>query len=409
MFTDQHTPGVTQLQYEKSQINIARMRQYRLHRIKEQLRENGYPACLLFDAMNIRYATGTRNMEVYIRRNPGRYVFIPVEGPVILFDFDNCEHLFEGVETVDEIRPAYMLSYAAAGDNLNRDAGHFAAEITALMKQYAGGEKKLAVDQLPVSGHLALRRYGLETVDAQRPVEHAKAVKSEDEIEAVKISIKASEIGIRNMYEAAKPGMTENELWSILHQSNIAMGGDYIETRLLSSGRRTNPWFQECSDRTIQKGDMLSFDTDTCGPFGYYCDISRSFVVGDKPTKEQKRLYQTAYEQVMTNKALLKPGVSFREYAEKSWKIPKEFFANRYFCNAHGSGFTGEYPIIAHAEDFEQKGYDGEFVENMIICIESYIGAKNGTEGVKLEEQMLITKDGAAALSHFPYEEELLR
>ncbi|WP_233269496.1 Xaa-Pro peptidase family protein [Alteribacillus sp. YIM 98480] len=153
---------------------------------------------------------------------------------------------------------------------------------------------------------------------------------------------------------------------------------------------------------------MLSFDTDTCGPFGYYCDISRSFVVGAEPTDEQKRLYQMAYEQIQTNMELLKPGLSFRDYAKQSWKIPEEFFANRYFCNAHGSGFTGEYPIIAHAEDFEQKGYDGYFEENMVICVESYIGAKGGKEGVKLEEQMLITKNGAVQLSNFPYEEDML-
>ncbi|WP_199256790.1 aminopeptidase P family N-terminal domain-containing protein [Alteribacillus sp. YIM 98480] len=253
MFTDRNTPGVASLQYDKSQINLARMRQYRLHRVKDQITKNGYSACLLFDPMNVKYATGTRNMEVYIRRNPGRYVFIPVEGPVILFDYDNCEHLSEGVETVDEVRPALMLSYAATAQNLKRDAKQFASEIKALMQQYGGGDRQIAVDQLPVAGHIALNNEGLETVDAQRPVEHAKAIKSQDEIEATKISIRASEIGMTRMYQAAKPGMTENELWSILHQSNIAMDGDYIETRLLSSGDRTNPWFKNAATALFKK------------------------------------------------------------------------------------------------------------------------------------------------------------
>ena len=72
-----------------------------------------------------------------------------------------------------------------------------------------------------------------------------------------------------------EPGITENKLWSILHQTNIEMGGEWIETRLLTSGQRTNPWFQECSNRVIQKGDLVSFDTDLIGPNGYCSDTRR--------------------------------------------------------------------------------------------------------------------------------------
>ena len=82
--------------------------------------------------------------------------------------------------------------------------------------------------------------------------------------------------------------MTEEELWSYLHKTNIENGGEWIETRLLSSGPRTNPWFQECSNRIIQKGDLVAFDTDMVGPYGYCADISRTFVEGGKLNEEQK-------------------------------------------------------------------------------------------------------------------------
>ena len=63
--------------------------------------------------------------------------------------------------------------------------------------------------------------------------------------------------GMRAMQEHLEPGMTENALWSKLHETNIRLGGEWIETRLLSSGPRTNHWFRECSMRTIDKGDMI--------------------------------------------------------------------------------------------------------------------------------------------------------
>jgi Xaa-Pro aminopeptidase len=89
--------------------------------------------------------------------------------------------------------------------------------------------------------------------------------------------------------------VTENQLWSILHETNIAHGGEWIECRLLASGPRTNPWFQESSNRVIEAGDVVGFDTDMVGPFGYIADISRSWICPDaKPSDRQKKLYDLA-------------------------------------------------------------------------------------------------------------------
>ena len=70
---------------------------------------------------------------------------------------------------------------------------------------------------------------------------------------------------------------------------------------MLASGPRTNPWFQEASMRPVEAGDMLSFDTDMVGPYGYCCDISRSWVCGTPPDDEQRLLYAAAYEQIVRN------------------------------------------------------------------------------------------------------------
>ena len=118
---------------------------------------------------------------------------------------------------------------------------------------------------------------------------------------------------MRAMRNDLKSGVAENALWAKLHETNIRCGGEWIETRLLSSGPRTNPWFRESSMREIQAGDLVSFDTDLIGPYGYCADISRSWLCGDdRPSDEQRRLYAHAVDQIRFNTELLMPSIGFR-------------------------------------------------------------------------------------------------
>ena len=105
---------------------------------------------------------------------------------------------------------------------------------------------------------------------------------------------------------------------------------------------------------------------------------------------------------------LLRAGTSFRDYSARAWKIPERFVANRYYVSAHGCGMTGEYPYLYHSMDFEKSGYDGVLEPGMTLCVESYIGEERGNEGVKLEQQLLITEDEPELLSTFPFEAALL-
>jgi Xaa-Pro aminopeptidase len=210
------------------------------------------------------------------------------------------------------------------------------------------------------------------------------------------------------MRAALRPGITENQLWSILHETNIAHNGEWIECRLLASGPRTNPWFQECGDRVIEAGDLVGFDTDMVGPQGYLSDISRSYVCpGKAPTSEQRSLYAIAEEQVLHNMSLLKPGLAFRDFAERCWPVPNRFVANRYMTLVHGVGMVDEYPSLPYAQDYAAWGYDGYFEENMIVSVESYIGEEGGREGVKLEQQVLIGPRGAEVMSRQPFEGQI--
>jgi Xaa-Pro aminopeptidase len=318
-------------------------------------------------------------------------------------------HLAEGLETIDEVRPAITASYAAAGPGVEAAEAGWARHVGDLVRERCGGRARIGIERVNARAALALAANGLRLSDAQAPVERARAVKSAEELACIRASIAATEAGVARMRAALAPGLTENRLWSILHESVIALGGEYVETRLLSSGPRTNPWFQETGERRVQEGDLVALDTDVVGSHGYYCDFSRTFHAGPgEPTARQRELYRYAHEQVRANLEVLRPSLAFREYAERAWPVPERFLANRCFCSAHGCGMTGEYPYLYHLVDFDEAGYDGVLEPGMTICVEGYIGEDGGEEGVKLEQQALIRDDGIELLSTFPFEQTLL-
>ena len=389
-------------------VDMTALRAYRLGRVRRELRRHDYAGILLYDPINIRYATDSRNMAVWTLHNAVRYAFIPTEGPIVLFDFHNCEHLSAGLETIDEVRPAVDWFYFGAGHRIAERAERWAAEIADLVAAHGGGNRRLAVDKCDPAGADALRRLGVEIRDGQEVMEHARFVKSAEELACMRASIAVCEAAMGRMREALEPGATENEIWSILNQVNAANGGEWIETRLLAAGGRTNPWFQESSGKVIEAGELLSFDTDMVGPYGYCSDISRTYYCGGgRPNEAQRRLYKLAREQIEHNMALLKPGLGFRELAEKAWKMPEDCAPNRYSVVVHGVGLCDEYPACLYLEDFDRAGYDGVFEANTTVCVESYMGRVGGAEGVKLEQQVLITEAGVELLSTFPFEDDL--
>ncbi len=398
--------GLTELE---SQPDMVRMRTYRFDRIKAQLQARDVAGILLFDPINIRYAVGTRNMANWTAHNLIRYLFIATNGPTVMFDYHQTDHLSGHCEAIDELRNTRPCEFFSGGELLDHHQNAWADEMADLVCAHGGGNMRLAIDIAPPLGVQKLVQRGIEICDGKAVTELAREVKSLDEIAVMMNAVAVCEKGMYQMRQQLEPGMTENELWSILHQVNIAHGGEWIETRLLASGTRTNPWFQECADRMIRPNEIVSYDTDLIGPGGMCIDVSRSYFSGPgRPSDEHRRIYQAAWDQVHFNIDLLKPGMSFREFADKAWKIPDASWPLRYSCVAHGVGMADEYPTIRHGRDWNEYTYDGTFNPGMVICIESYMGEVGGSFGVKLEEQVLITEDGVQNMSTFPFEEELL-
>ncbi len=396
------------MEFSEAPVDLKKLRDYRLKRLLLKMEESNVGGLILFNQINTRYATDVTNMQVWCSHYETRCVFLSIDGHLVLFDYANHPHLVEGIPLINEYRVLPMINFFGGGNRTIEFANNFADQINDLMRKYGRKMKRLAIDRLSHKCCDALKEKGFILVEGEKISEIARSIKSAEEIELMKASINVCEKGIRSMQNSLEPGISENELWSKLHQTNIRLGGEWIETRLLSSGPRTNPWFRESSMRKIEKGDMVSFDTDLIGPYGYCSDISRSWICGDHPNQEQRRLYSNAYEQIERNISVLKAGMSFRELSEKCWQIPDEFFTNRYPEIIHGVGLADEYPIVYHFDDFEVMKYDGIIKPGMTLCVESYIGSENGHEGVKLEEQVLVTDSGVERLSSYPFQLDIL-
>ena len=340
-------------------------------------------------------------MSIYNMHNLTRYCFIPVNGPVILYEYFNCEEHASHLNLIDEIRIAKTWDYFSHGDQAEKQLKKWINEVKDLSKYFKS--KKIAIDVLNGPAVTALNKEGIEVVDAKSILEQARVIKSPEELKCIKVALKVAEIGVTKMREELRAGITENELWAILHNTNIENGGDWIEGRLLSSGQRTNPWMQESSHKVIQSGEMVSFDTDMIGPYGYLADFSRAFVEGNEFSDYQKKLYLMAVEQINHNSELIKPGLSFKEFVSKCWKLPEPYYGTRYPAIVHGTGLCDEWPFIKWDTDGGQQS--GQFEKDMTISVESYIGEVGGKEGLKLEQQYYVGENGLELLSHHPLED----
>jgi Xaa-Pro aminopeptidase len=388
------------------QTVVDRARAFRLARLRAQVVAHDCAALLMYSPVNIRYAFDYTNMQIWSSREATRYAVLFGEGPAVMHEYKGAGHMVRNGAGVDEVRNATTWLWMISDSAVEARARLWAAEIADLMRAHGGGNRRLAADKLDPLGLRALEALGVEVVDGQEIAEKARAIKSPDEIDLMRWTIRVAESGMQRMHAASVPGATENEIWAELHHENIRSGGEWFEARLLSSGPRTNPWYQEASDRAIAAGEMISFDTDMIGPYGYCADLSRSWTCGHVPmTAVQRGLYRTALDQIEHNTALLRDGLTFAEFNDRSWRIPEDHRPFRYSLAIHGVGLVDEWPVIPLHTDtdgaFGSSG--GMFRENMVVCVESLIAAA-GTESIKLETQVLVTREGPVRLDSFPWE-----
>ena len=360
----------------------------------------GIDVVVLTNPVSIRYAIGYRGYALFQAHIPSSYLILPVAGDAVYHGLDT-----EKTAVADVLRSTHGVTVFDAGSDLAARARLFVDDVERVIDDAGlGRDAVVGLERMTTSTHDAISEAGWSTAEAEPVVELARSLKIEGELDLIRHAIDVAELGMAKMEAALEPGITENRLWSILHQVNVEHDGDWIDGRMLCSGHRSNPWYQEASHRTIDAGDVVPFDTDMVGPFGYCADVSRTFLCGDvAPTAEQQWLYDMALAEIEHNTNLLHVGASFRELSHSVLRQPDDVVAIRYACAFHGVGMSDEYPKIPYPDDWEWTGYDGEITEGLVLSVESYVGPVGGSQGVKLEQMVQVTSAGVELLSRYPF------
>ncbi|MEM7471022.1 MAG: dimethylsulfonioproprionate lyase DddP [Pseudomonadota bacterium] len=394
--------------------NLEAMRAFRLNRLTQQIVDRNMGGLLMFDPLNIRYATDSTNMQLWNTHNPFRAVLVCADGYMVIWDYKNAPFLSKFNPLVREQRSGADLFYFDRGDKIDVAADVFSAQVRDLIMEHGGGNMRVAGDKIMIHGLRALEAQGFEVHPGEELTEHARAIKGPDEILAMRAACLACEISVAEMEQFARenvPGgnVSEDDIWAVLHAENIKRGGEWIETRLLSSGPRTNPWFQECGPRIVQNNEIVGLDTDLVGAYGMCCDISRTWWIGDqKPRPDMIEAMKHSVEHIQTNMEMLKPGVTIPELTANTHKLHDKYQQQKYGCLMHGVGLCDEWPLVAYPDKAVEGAFDYALQPGMTLCVEVLVGEVGGDFSIKLEDQVLITETGYENLTKYPFDAALM-
>lgn len=394
--------------------DLQEMRRYRWQRLTDHVVARDLAGLLVFDPLNIRYATDSTNMQLWNTHNPFRAVLVCADGYMVIWDYKNAPFLSSFNPLVREARSGADLFYFDRGDRVDLAADRFAGEVADLLAQHAPGNKRLAVDKPMIHGLRALEAQGLTVYPGEEVTEKARSVKGPDEIKAMRCAVHACEAAMHEMERFTRLNVplgdvSENDIWAVLHAENIRRGGEWIETRLLTSGPRTNPWFQECGPRIVQTNEIVAFDTDLVGSYGICVDISRTWWVGDRaPRPDMIDAMRHGHDHVMTNMEMLRPGVNIQDLSRNTHVLRPEFQRLKYGCLMHGVGLCDEWPLVAYPDHMVEGAFDYELEPGMTLCVEVLVSPDGGDFSIKLEEQVLITEDGYENLITYPFDPRLM-
>ncbi|MFK7938430.1 MAG: dimethylsulfonioproprionate lyase DddP [Roseovarius sp.] len=412
--------GPTQLAFREWEAaglqlpDLQAMRRYRWERLTQHIVDRGYAGLLMFDPLNIRYATDSTNMQLWNTHNPFRALLLCADGYMVIWDYKNSPFLSTFNPLVREQRSGADLFYFDRGDKVDVAADVFANEVRILLEQHAPGNKRLAVDKIMLHGLRALEAQGFDIMEGEEVTEKSRSVKGRDEILAMRCANDACQKSVKAMEDFAREnvprgGVSEDDIWAVLHAENIKRGGEWIETRLLASGQRTNPWFQECGPRITQNNEIISFDTDLVGSYGICIDISRSWWIGDqKPPSEMVYAMQHSVEHIQQNMEMLKPGITIPELTANCHRLDDKYQVQKYGCLMHGVGLCDEWPLVAYPDQAVPGSFDYALEPGMVLCVEALVGEVGGAFSIKLEDQVLITDDGYENLTTYPFDDALM-
>ena len=379
----------------EQRVNFTRLREDRLGKTRRAMEQFELDALLLFKPPNIRYATGARGVESYWDIS---------ECALVLLENNPTVYLSAGIGLdapwlEDHLRPARNLhGEGEEGEKTNRK---FVEEISDLLSGVKG--RRLGVDILYMSIHKPLVEAGFEVLDAGPTLTQARILKTPDEIALLKVAAAMNDAGLYAARESIHPGAREFDVSASLLDALRSLGSDWYIRGVICSGDHTSPQYKTVggTDRIIQPGDLVLVDS-VHSYMSYWSDVARTFLCGDKPSSVQRNIYSRCHDMLLEGVELVKPGNTTADVVER-WQEIKSTSPVHVTGVGHGIGTTlHEIPIV-HDPALETPT---EFVPGMVVALEVY--ASQEKEGVRLEQNLVVTDEGYEIISKLPFEENLL-
>ncbi len=398
------TFGLQAVDWEQ-RIDFPRLRAERLARAKEQLQRSQMGSLLCFDMSNIRYLTST-HIGTWAIDKLVRFALLPRGGEPTVWDFGSAaRHHDMYCPWIAGRSPAGISTLRGALPPETGRAQDVAAKIAGVLRE-AGLEKEpVGVDVVEPVVLEALQAQGLTVIDGQQVMQHARVIKTQDEITLLDTACMMVDAAYEDLYAQLRPGISENECVGIVAKRLYDLGSEHVEGVNAISGERCNPHPHVYSDRILRPGDPAYFDV-THAYMGYRTCYYRTFAVG-YASQALLDAYKHCRELLDRAIALVRPGVTTADIASV-WPKAQEFgfpseeaaFALQY---GHGIGLTvWEKPIVSRLVSLD---HPEPIEEGMSMALETFWPAKDGWSAARIEEQLIVTKDGCEILSRFPAEQ----
>jgi Xaa-Pro dipeptidase len=388
--------------YEQ-RVDFGRLREYRLGRARASLEAGECGAFLLFDFYNIRYVTQTW-IGGALGDKMTRYALLTRGGEPMLWDFGSAarHHRLYSPWLDPANCHAGMLGMRGAiapTAGLMVDA---VRQIKGLLEDAGVADAPVGVDIVEPPFLFEMQRQGLTVVDSQQLMLDARQIKSVDELVLLTQAAAMVDGVYQDIVEALKPGIRENEIVALANKRLYEMGSDQVEAINAVSGERCNPHPHNFSDRLIRPGDQAFFDIIHSFN-GYRTCYYRTFNVGSA-TPGQRDAYTKAREWMDASIAMIKPGAGTDQVAAV-WPAATEFgFENEMAAFGlqfgHGLGLgLHERPIISRLNSMREPI---ELQAGMVFALETYCPASDGFSAARIEEEVVVTADGARILTLYP-------
>jgi len=398
-------PGRMQVDFEE-RVDFRRLHEYRLARTRNALAKSKLGALLVFDQYNIRYISSTVIGE-WARDKLTRWCLLTGNGEPYVWDFGSAARHHK------IYAPWLPTNHCLAGNvgmrgAINPRVGLFeeaAKEIKDILLREGVADMPLGIDVVEPPFLFALQKLGIKVQDGQQVMLEAREIKSHDEITLLNMAAAMGDGAYQDIYEALKPGVRENEIVAMATRRLYEMGSDCVEAINAIAGERCSPHPHNFTDRLIRPGDQAYFDIIQ-SYMGYHTCYYRTFTVGSA-TKPQIDAYKKARQWMDGAIAMLRPGVTTDKVARmfpKSTVIGFETEMSAFglnFCHGLGLGLH-ERPLISRLNSLKDSY---ELKAGMVFAVETFCPATDGVSAARIEEEVVLTPNGAKIITLFPAQE----